>query len=81
MATMNVYTISFLGKYPIGAYAVVVARCERHAKLVFLHQLYKEDEFLASQNATTKSAFEIQLLCAAGQGARFHCRILSLGDY
>ncbi|MBM84463.1 MAG: hypothetical protein CMM47_00560 [Rhodospirillaceae bacterium] len=80
MINPKVYAICFTGCYPIGAYAVAVARSKEIAHQLLLEQLDKEAPDLVEDN-TTFHAERYEEVCTASLGATPHCHIQSIGEY
>ena len=72
---MSIYSIDFIGHYPVGAVAIVQAESEEQAKDRFLETLAKEEPYLAEGNTRDKIyVTELHL-------DEVPCRILLNGEY
>lgn len=80
VATRIVYSFSCIGEV-YRAKGVLVARCERHAKLVLMDYLARKHPQWHDANLTGgERAMSFHKLCDAVVGTRFTVRVLDHGE-
>lgn len=76
----KVYIVSFAGHYMRG-YMVVVARCDKHSKLMALDRIGRAEPKLLEVNRLNPLGIDTRFICDASPTARYSSRIIFNGDY